>query len=275
VSPPVTAAKNAFDASFEIVGEDRRVGQQAPVALVLGVQDPQWIAREPAARVLGEPGLEGRQVVDQRRAIGGTALGVAERVDLEPRVVPHAEAAQDLHAGRDHLDVGLGLGHADQLDADLVELALAALLRPLVAEHRPGIEEFQRHVLGEAERRHRARDAGGVLRPQHDVLPALVGEGVHLLGDDVGRVAEAALEDVDELEDRRDDLREAVERSGGARRLRHLAVAAHVLAENVVRAPDGLKRWHEPLRGNRPLTRPRARLRARSAAVSASDFAIS
>ena len=38
------------------------------------------------------------------------------------------------------LDVAQGLGHAEQLDVDLVELALTALLRLFVAEHGAAVE---------------------------------------------------------------------------------------------------------------------------------------
>src|SRR4029079_17127115 len=46
---------------------------------------------------------------------------------------------------------------------------------------------------------------GGPLRPQGEAAPALVLEGEHLLADDVGRLADAALEEVGVLEDRRRD----------------------------------------------------------------------
>ena len=53
------------------------------------------------------------------------------------------------------------LGGADQLDVDLVELAVAALLRPLVAEHRAGVEYLLRQRLGQAVGHQGAADAGG------------------------------------------------------------------------------------------------------------------
>ena len=111
---------------------------------------------------------------------------------------------------RDDLDVGQGLRSPDQLDADLMELAQAALLRPLVAEHRAVIEELLRQILGQPARDHRAHHAGRVLRPQRDPLAAAILERVHLLGDDVGGLAQRALEHLGELEDRRRDLAIAV-----------------------------------------------------------------
>ena len=114
-----------------------------------------------------------------------------------------------------------GSGEPNQLDADLVELTQTALLRPLVTEHRPVVEQLQRQMLGQAAADQRPHDAGGVLRPQRDALAAAVLESVHLLGDDVRRLAERAVEHLGELEDRRRDLAIAValgERPGPWRR---------------------------------------------------------
>ena len=61
------------------------------------------------------------------------AFGVAERVELE-RHAADAELGQQLRPKGENLDVGLRLGRADDLGVELVELAVAALLRPLVAE---------------------------------------------------------------------------------------------------------------------------------------------
>ncbi len=58
----------------------------------------------------------------------------------------------------------------------------------------------ERMVLDE-----RPAHAGGPLRPQRDVAVALVDEVVHLLGDHVGRLADAR-EHPDVLEQRGDDL---------------------------------------------------------------------
>ena len=78
------------------------------------------------------------EIVDEGQAIGLPALLVAQRVELEGDAVgAEAQRLQDVGAEGDDLDVAHGLGHADQLHPDLMELAKAALLRPLVAEHRP------------------------------------------------------------------------------------------------------------------------------------------
>ena len=114
---------------------------------------------------------------------------------------------------RDELGVGGRLGRAEELGADLPELAHAALLRALVAEHRAGVVELgELPVAGEAVLERRPNDARGGLRAQRDRAAALVLEGVHLLGDDVGRLADAAREDLGVLEQRRVDRLVAVAR---------------------------------------------------------------
>ena len=89
---------------------------------------------------------------------------------------------------------------------ELVELAVAAGLRALVAEERAEVGELHRlrqfvHPVLEVG----AADRGRPLRPQGEAALALVLEGEHLLADDVGRLADAALEQVGVLEDRRRD----------------------------------------------------------------------
>jgi len=138
----------------------------------------------------------------------------------------------------------LRLRHADQLDADLVKLAKAALLRSLIAEHRAAVEEFERHVLGEAVGDHRTNHAGSVLWPQRDFLAAAVGEGVHLLGNDVGVLADRSRENVGELENRRRHFGEAIELGRGPRSLDHPAVAPRHLGEKILSTADPLQGAH-------------------------------
>ena len=77
----------------------------------------------------------------------------ASRLSASPSVLQlerhavDAELAEQLAAERDDLDVGGGLGGADDLGVQLVELAEAALLRPLVAERRAMRRDLQRRKL--------------------------------------------------------------------------------------------------------------------------------
>jgi hypothetical protein len=142
------------------------------------------------------------------------------------------------------LHIGQRLGRTQDLHADLVELAHPALLRPLVAEHRPVIEQLHRQGLLQPVADEGPGHPGRVLRPQRELLAATVGEGVHFLGHDVGRVAQRAGEHVGELEDRGLDLGKAVARRQGARGLVDMAMAQHVLAQKVVGAADGAELAH-------------------------------
>ena len=99
------------------------------------------------------------EIVDQRLAIGLPALGIAERVQLQPGSVAQSERRQKLGAKRDDLDIGGRLGDAEKLHVKLVKLPVAALLRPLVAEHRAVIEDLYRHLLHEAGAQEGPRDA--------------------------------------------------------------------------------------------------------------------
>ncbi len=108
---------------------------------------------------------------------------------------------------RDHLDVGHRVVGAEDLDAELVVLTEAAGLGALVAEHRrrvPGLERRHRGVLHKG-----AHDRGRALGTKGDVAPAPILELVHLLRDDVGRVARAAPKDLRVLEARAHDEPEA------------------------------------------------------------------
>src|SRR5487761_794535 len=181
------------------------------------------------------------KILRQRLAVGLAASGVAERIDLKFHSVEQSERVQSLGAQRDYLDVALRLLHADQFDADLVELAEPALLRALVAEHRAGIEKAQRQALRQTVGNHRPHYAGGILGSQRDVLTALVVEGVHLLHHDVGGFADRSLEDFCGFEDRRRDLVIAKTFGNRVRGLDYRAVTAHHRGQEVLGAAGGLK----------------------------------
>src|SRR5579875_269785 len=215
----------------EIIEEDRRPGNDALVALILGIEDAQGIAREPGAAVLGEAVAVLLEIVEKRPAIRGSARGIAQRVQLKHRLVEDTEILEDMGADGDYLDVAERVGNAKQLEVDLMELPVAPLLRTLIAEHRPRAEEFEREALTEATRDESAHDARRRLRTARELLAAAVGEGVHLLGDDVRGVAQGALEHLGELEDRDADLLVAVEGGDAARRLGYAMMPPALLGQ--------------------------------------------
>src|SRR5208282_1040959 len=173
-----------------------------------------------------------------------TAFGIAQRVELELNTLTDTKRIDDAAAQRDHFDVGLRLCHADKLDSDLMELAKAAPLRSLIAEHRTAIEEFERHALGEAVGDHRANHPGSVFWPQRDFLAAAVVEGVHFLRNDVGVLADRSRENFGELENRRRHFGEAVELGRSPRGLDHPAVAPRPLGKKILSTADRLQGTH-------------------------------
>ena len=169
----------------------------------------------------------------QRLDVAGAVVGLAERVEQQ-RHLAQAEPAVELPAERDHLDVEVRVVGAEHLDADLVELAVAAALRLLVPELRPGVPDLPRRrrpVLHE-----RPAHAGGQLGPQRDVTAALVDEVVHLLRHHVGGVADA-LEHAEVLEQRRDHLPVAGRLDDVARRRRRTAASEPISGGRMSRIP--------------------------------------
>src|SRR6185312_2247572 len=121
-------------------------------------------------------------------------------------------------------------------DIDLMELAEAAFLRPLVAEHRPRGEELQRQALRQTVRQHRADEARSVFRSQRDLFAAAIGEGVHFFRDDIRALADRPREDFGEFEDRRRDFLEAIALGNAARRVDHGAMPALRVGEWILGA---------------------------------------
>ena len=98
-----------------------------------------------------------------------------------------------------------------------MELPVASRLRPLAPEHRPHAPHPQPALAQQAVRDHRAHDAGGRFGPQRDVILALIDEAEHLLLDDVGEIADRALEQLRLLDDGYAKLLVAVAREHFAR----------------------------------------------------------
>src|SRR5213078_2681202 len=122
----------------------------------------------------------------------------------------------------------------------LVELAVAAALRPLAPEHRPAVEEASARVaLREAALEVRAHHAGRRLGTQREPGLVAVRERVHLFLDDVGRLAERAREELRTLHHRQADLAEPVAGEEALGRLLEGAPAPALVGEDVAEALDG------------------------------------
>jgi hypothetical protein len=147
----------------------------------------------------------GLQPGHQLLAVAGPVVGAAEGVELQGQAT-HAQVGQQVPGHGDRLHIAAGIGKAEQLQADLVKLALAARLGALVAEHRPAIPEPLRPLAEQAVLDRRPHHRGRALRPQGAAALAAVEEGVHLLAHHIGGLADAAGKQLGDLQQRRADL---------------------------------------------------------------------
>ena len=181
----------------------------------------------------------GAPVAEQHVSVPAPRLRVAHRVHeqtepAEAEILP-VEAVRE----RDHLDVDGGIVDAQHLDADLPVLAVAALLRTLVAKVGGDVPDLPRRdglVL-----RERTRHRRGAVGAQREVTATLVVEVVHLLADDVGGRAQL-LHDLDVLEDGGDEHPESgaprSRREGGDERLPPLGLGREHVVGADRRAKD-------------------------------------
>ena len=130
------------------------------------------------------------QEADQSITVAWTAFRAAKGVDLQDHVGNFRGLKVVAEHGQD-LGVDLGVVDTDDFCPDLVELPVTAFLRTLVAEHRADIVEFRDRILGI----HLVLNEGAhhwscSFRTQGHRGAALVAESVHLLFNDVGRLAD-------------------------------------------------------------------------------------
>ncbi len=134
--------------------------------------------------------------------IPGAVFGATQRVHQQGYLFQAQPLVEAPRQG-DDLGIEVRVGRAQDLHPHLVELSETALLRPLISEVGPGVPGLVRQrgsMLGES-----ADHRCGLFGPQRQSPSTLVLEGVHLLADDVGGLAET-LEHLDVFEHRRDDL---------------------------------------------------------------------
>ena len=134
----VQPGAHRIEKSFCLVRQEgidigRAVGD-GPVARVLAVQDAQRVLLQALLRVFGQLAAMRLEMVDQRGAPCLTAVAVAQRVELQRHAIGNTQLVQQLVGHRQQFHIGLRLGGTDDLRIDLVELAIAALLRPFVTE---------------------------------------------------------------------------------------------------------------------------------------------
>ncbi len=172
--------------------------QCVDIRLVFGglrVKDAQGVGFKAALRVWAE-------LIDYRSQLladgfdeGRTRLRRADAVEHE-LVAGDTAGVEEVANHLDHFCVD-GRGFAtDDFGTDLRELAVAAFLGTLAAEHGADVEELlETGDLIEAMFDVGADDAGRVLRAEGEAGIVAVFEGVHLFGDDVGFFADASREE--------------------------------------------------------------------------------
>ena len=225
----------------QVVQRARRVGAHALARRLLAVHQPQRILRQASlairAQLVGLRCEKGHQ--------GGAEfwprLGVPERVDVQ-REVRDPERAERAPDQVDHLGVHRRAGVAQGFGADLVVLAQAPRLRPVIAEYRQHVEQLHRlrqHVhpvllVG-------AHDGRRALGPQCERVAATVIEGVHLLLHDVRARAGALVEQLGCFERWRADGLVVAQPALARERARHDLPGGRVRGQPVGRAPRPLQ----------------------------------
>ena len=178
-------------------------------------------------------------MLDQRGAPGFAAVAIAERVEVQ-RDALDPQFLQKLVGHRQQFDICLWFPRADDLGVDLVELAIAALLRTLVAEQRPMRRDLERRMLLPAVRQKSARDPGSEFGPQRQAFPAAIVEGVHFLADDIGRLADRTAEHFGFLEHGHFDAAKAIELAHAFEGFDDEGEGFRIGAENVLGSANGL-----------------------------------
>ncbi len=132
----MTALKKAAASSVRIGVDVRRAVGDRAVARVLRIEDAHRVLDQPRLAVFRQHLLVLEEMLDQRGAPRVACLGIAQGVELERHALGDAELVEQLIGEDEQFDIRRGLGRADDLGVDLMELAEAALLGALVTEHR-------------------------------------------------------------------------------------------------------------------------------------------
>ncbi len=184
-----------------------------------------------------------RQVLDQGDAIATPGFAGAQAVEFKLDRVADAEQAPQAPGQHDQLGVDVRTIEVEHLEADLVELAITAFLRALVAEHRADVPQLLRlATTGEAMLEHGTHASGGTFRTQGQGVAVTVFKGVHLFFDDVGHFTDGALEQLGEFDDRHADLLVTVVIQQARDRVLEVAPQWRLLRQDVVHATNGLQR---------------------------------
>ena len=175
--------------------------------------------------------------------VTGAANGIADRVQLQGQIAQPQRRVKAPEQ-RDDLNIERRILIPDRLTVELVVLPQTARLRPVVAEDADQAERAQRLGSGvHAVLQVSPDDRRGALGTKRYVAAALVGEGVHLLLDNIGRLTGAVVEERGVLKSRRAELEIAVQVGAPARSPLDKIPVRHVLGQDVLRPAGGLKHY--------------------------------
>ncbi|MNM79502.1 hypothetical protein D3C81_914350 [compost metagenome] len=176
----------------QAVQNGRRVREL--VLIDLAVQHAQRVALHAALAVAAQAVLHRTQEAEQLLAVSRAARNIADRIDLHPDAL-QTEVLAELVTEGDDLRVDRWINSAECLNPELVELAVPARLWTLITEHRSNIVQLTDIWLPVQLVLHIGPDnAGRSFRTQRQIPAALVLEVVHFAFHDIGRFANAALE---------------------------------------------------------------------------------
>ena len=197
----------------------RRARDDLLVVRVLAVQKAKRVALDPFGDFSAQVLRFRSEIFLESGGVGRAAFRIAQVVDLERQALD-AHFIEKFHEHHDEFGVDRRVHGAEDLRVYLVELAQAARLGTLVAEHGADAEELRdARAVVEAVLHVGSADRGGRLGAQRDGIAPLVFEGVHLLGDDVGLLADSAREEFGALEGGHSYLPVAVARENLPRQL--------------------------------------------------------
>ena len=212
----------------QVVEGPRQAVDQGAVARVLGVEQPHGVEAQPLLAGGREFVGPWRERLAQVRVVPLAVFGVAHRAQGDGGVL-EPQRAQHVDEQGDRLGVRHWFGTPDDFEVDLVELPEASALHVLGAERRAVAPQLHRGRPGVHAVLHvGAEDARGELGAQREAATPPIVEGVHLLlNDQVRGFADAALEDLGELEH-------------GCRQLPHPGTLQHAPGDVVHAAPTRL-----------------------------------
>ncbi len=123
---------------FQLIDQPGCGGDQVLHRRILAVQDAQRVAvQTPLCLGIQRVSMP-FEIGYQFYAMALPRVGITQRIQLQ-RNIGQSQLAPQPGAHHDLLDVDIGTGETQRFDAELMELAVAALLRALMAEHRPRI----------------------------------------------------------------------------------------------------------------------------------------